>query len=190
MENNIARIDDLVQFIPDTLARALHKDKLPCLGEITIWIVIVGLDIAGRARQKLGLLESFKVGIVHCARPLRQIFNCAEVELRPLSLRFLAKSVLERLRRNGDLGRMLLQPIDVALFLNQAHGQLVALHEERGRVGGLRLDGGSERVEGILGDYTRVVEPLPVGLNAGNGRFSVLVRCCFLCKLLEQVYSK
>jgi hypothetical protein len=71
---------------------------------------------------------------------------------------------------------MLLQAVNVALLLDQAHGQLVALHEIGGRIGSLSLDGGAEGLKGILGYDTGVVKPLPVGLDAGNGRYSRLVR--------------
>lgn len=116
---------------------------------------------------------------MHGASPAGKIFNGAEVQLWPLALRLGPKSIFERLRLNGDLGCVLLETIDVALLLNQAHGQLVALHEVRRRVGGLGLHRRTERLEGILRDDTRVVEPLPVGLDTGNGRLARLVRGSF-----------
>ena len=70
---------------------------------------------------------------------------------------------------------MLLQAGDLAWCLDQAHGELVALHQEGGRVGGLRLYGRAEAVQGILRYYSRVVEPLPVGLDTGDWRIAVLV---------------
>jgi len=70
---------------------------------------------------------------------------------------------------------MLLQAGDLAWCLDQAHGELVALHQEGGRVGGLRLYGRAEAVQGILRYYSRVVEPLPVGLDTGDRRIAVLV---------------
>ena len=42
-------------------------------------------------------------------------------------------------------------------------------------VGRLRLHGSAERLEGILGDDARIVEPLAVGLDAGNGSLPRLV---------------
>jgi hypothetical protein len=176
MQNNIARVDDLVQLVPDTLARALHEDELPRLRKVAIGVVVVGLDIARGARKQLGLLEAVDVGVVHGASAARKIFNGAEVQLWPLALRLGTKSVLEGLRLDSNLCGMLLQAVDVALLLDQAHGQFVALHEVRRRVGGLRLDSRSERLEGILRDDTGVVEPLPVGLDAGDGSFARLVR--------------
>ena len=94
---------------------------------------------------------------------------------------------------------MLLEAVDVALLLDQAHGQLVALHEEGGGVRRLRLDGGAEGVKGILRDNTGVVEPLPVGLDAGDRRGAVLIDSglgdvslgialgCATCEALEEL---
>jgi hypothetical protein len=176
VQNNITGVDDFVQLVPDTLAGALHEDELPRLRKVAVGVVVVGLGVARRARQQLGLLEAVDVRLVHGAGAARQIFNAAEVELRALALGLGAKRVLEGLRLDGNLGGVLLQAVDVALLLDQAHGQLVALHQVRVRVRGLRLHRRAERLERILGDDTRVVEPLAVGLDTGNGSLARLVR--------------
>ncbi len=74
----------------------------------------------------------------------------AEVELGPLPLRFGPEGVGKGLRLNGNLGGMLLEAVDIALVFNQRHGQLVPLDEIGSRIGGLRLHGGAESIEGIL----------------------------------------
>jgi hypothetical protein len=176
MQNNITGVDNLVQLVPDTFAGTLHENELPRLRKVAIGVVVVGLDIARGARQQLGLLEPVDVGLVHGACAARKIFNGAEVQLWPLALRLGTECVLEGLRLDGDLGSMLFQAVDVALLFDQAHGQLVALHEVRRRVGCLRLDSRAERLEGILRDDTGVVEPLPVGLDTGDGGLARLVR--------------
>jgi hypothetical protein len=175
VQNDIARIDDLVQLVPDALTRALHEDELSCLRKVAVGIEIVGLGIARVSREQMRLLQAVEVRVVHGASPASKIFNGAEVELWTLALRLGTKRVAEWLRLDSDLSSMLLQAVDVALLLDQAHGQLVALHEIRCRVGGLCLHSRAERLERVLRNDTRVVEPLPVRLDTGNGRLPRLV---------------
>lgn len=174
VQDNVAGVDDLVQLVPDALAGALHEDELTRTGQIAVFVLLVRL--ARGSGQELRLLQPLDVALVHVAGARGQVLDGAEVELGLLALGLGAEGLGEGLRGDGDLGGVLLEAVDVALLLDQAHGQLVALHEERGGVRGLGLDGGAERVEGILGNDTGVVEPLAVGLDAGDGRFTGLVR--------------
>jgi hypothetical protein len=179
MQNDIARVDDLVQLVPNTLAGTLHEDELSCLRKVAIGVVIVGLGITRVARKQMSLLQTIEISVVHGTSATSKIFNGAEFKLWPFALCLGTECVTKRLRLDGNLGGVLLEAVDVALLLNQAHGQLVALHEKRRWVGGLRLDSRAERLERILRDDTRVVEPLPVGLDAGDRRLTGLVRGSF-----------
>lgn len=112
---------------------------------------------------------------MHASCATSQILNGAEVELRPLPLGLGAKRLREGLTADGDLGSVLLEAWDLSWCLDQAHGELVALHQERSRVRRLRLYSRAEAVESILRYHSRVVEPLPVGLDTGDRRCAVLV---------------
>ena len=89
-----------------------------------------------------------------------------------------SECVAELLALNLDLSSVLQKTIDPLLALvvvDQAHGQLVLLEQERVGVLALLLDGSSELGQGILTDHTSVGEPFPVRLDAGDGSLFALV---------------
>lgn len=174
VKDNITGVDDLVELVPNALGGTLHEDELSCGGEVAVLVLLVRLT--RRSRQEFCLLETLGVVLMHGVCTGGKVFDGAKVQLGLLALSLSAESLCEGLRGDGNLGGVLLQAVDVALLLDQAHGQLVALHEEGGRVGGLRLHGRAEGVESILRDDAGVVEPLPVGLDAGDRRLARLVR--------------
>lgn len=175
MQNDIGRVNDLVQLVPDTLRLALGENGLSSNGESALLLVGI-LRVARLAGEQLSALQTLEVIVVHVARPARQISNRAEVQFDTLPLGLGAKRVLEGLALDSDLGSVLLEAVDVGLVLDQAHGQLVALHQVRRGVRRLRLDCRAERLEGVLRDNTGRVEPLAVRLDAGDGRLAALVR--------------
>lgn len=46
VQDDVGRVDDLVQLVPDTLASSLHEDELPRLRKVAVGIVVISLDIA------------------------------------------------------------------------------------------------------------------------------------------------
>ena len=79
MQNDVRRIDDLVELVPDTLRRSLHEDELAGRGELAVGGAVD--NIAGRARQQLLLLQTFDVGVLHSAGATSKVFDRAEVQL-------------------------------------------------------------------------------------------------------------
>ena len=98
------------------------------MGIVGVGGIFALLGVPRSTRQKLCLLQSLDIRVVHATGAAGQIFDGVEVELGTLALGLGPKRLGKRLRVDGNLGSMLFQAIDVALFLNQAHGQLVALH--------------------------------------------------------------
>jgi hypothetical protein len=112
---------------------------------------------------------------VHVVSPASQARDGVKVELWAFSLSLGPECVFEWLATHGNLCLVFLQAVHVALLLDQAHRQLVLLHEIRGGIRRLRIYGRAERVEGVLRDNTGVVEPLSVRLHTGDGRIAGLV---------------
>lgn len=166
----------LVKLVPDALGRSLHEDELSRRSELAVRRVVrVFLFFARCTRQQLGLFEALNVVFVHAIGSTSEIFNGAEVELWSLSLRLGAERLREGLAVDSDLGRVLLQTGNLAWSLNQAHRELVALHQVCGRVRSLGFYGRSEACKGVLRDYSRVVEPFPIRLYPSDRRIAALV---------------
>jgi hypothetical protein len=86
----------LVQLVPDTLRSTLHEDELARGCKLAVGVVVerlVGLCLARRARQQLGLLEALHVCFVHASCATSKILNRAEIKLRSFPLSFGAKGL-------------------------------------------------------------------------------------------------
>ncbi len=168
VDDNVGRVDNLVQFVPDTLALALVKDGLNGHGEATILLV------AGLAAEKLGLLETLLVRVHALFGAVGKVIEVGNVQLDSLSLRFGTKDTRKGRRLQRHLGPVLLQAVGVLAVADERHGQLVGLEQDLVGVLGLFLHGLAKGREGILGHDTRVGKPLAVRLDDGGGHIAGL----------------
>lgn len=172
VDDDIGRVNDLVQLVPDTLALALVEDGFDGHGER------LGLAvIAGVSTQQLVLLHPLLVGIHALLSIVGKISHGADAELDTLALSLGSKDTGKGRRLNGHLGLVLLDAIGgvLASVVDKAHGELVGLEEDLVRVLGLFSHGLTEGGQGILRDDTSVGEPLAVRLDPGIGDVSGLV---------------
>lgn len=126
-----------------------------------------------------------------------QVVEGRSAQLWSFPLGFRAECVAERIRLYRSLRLVFLQPVLVRAVLDQAHGQLVRLQKYLVRIVGFLRDGFAERLQRILGDDSRVAEPLAVGINlrswkvlrlehGGSGDFSVRISLRFSFLLYVQ----
>lgn len=171
VDDNVGGIQHTVQLVPDTLALTLVEDGLDRQGDVTLVLVRTTRLAAEQLVPLLELIELVKV-LVDLASQIR---NGTGANLDALPLRLGTERVSKGGRLDRHLGLVLLDTVDVVgTILDQGHGQLVALEQDRVRVRGLLCHGAPERRQALLGDDTGVTEPLAVGLDPGVGDFSAL----------------
>lgn len=163
VDDNVGRVNDLVQFVPDTLALALVKDGFNSHGKATIF-----LGVAGLAAEQLGLFKTLLIRVHALFQAAGKVVHVGHVELDALPLGLGTKHAGKGRRLQRHLGLVLLQAVGVLAVADERHGQLVGLEQDLVGILGLFRHGVAKGREGILGHDTRVGKPLAVRLDDGG----------------------
>jgi hypothetical protein len=149
VDNNIRRVEDLVELSPNTTRGTLVVGGL-------------GLSHTDGVESLLGGLLLRLVSVALDDRRLAKLSHRADVETGTLALGLGTKGVGERF----GLDNVDTLVGGLVLVRKQAHGELVALEQNRVRVRLVLREGGTEVVERSLRDDTGVAEPAAIGLDA------------------------
>lgn len=189
VDDDIGRVDDLVELTPDTARLTLAVDWLGTAARDGDLVELVGIDgeavggalsagadlvIRGNEADagSLGLeccllLVGSTTGLLAALGELCERAHAA-IETRALSLGARSESVRVGLK-SGERGGLALTRV-----LNEGHGQLVPAEQDRVRVVDAGAERGAEVVERILGDDACVAEPSLVRLNTTGLSFAAL----------------
>lgn len=91
MDDDVRRVHDLVEFVPDSLALTLVKDGLDGHGEGLI--VVIKIGVARSTTQQPGLLEAILVGVHALLSVIGQVGETADAKLNTLPLCLRAEDI-------------------------------------------------------------------------------------------------
>ena len=177
MDDHVRRVNDLVQFIPDTLTFALAKDGLDGSGKLGLGLCFL-IEVSRVAAQDPSLIEAVLVRVQHLLRVLSHVAERGDGELGSLTLGFGPKGMREGRALDQHPGLVLLEAVDSLHVMDEGHGQFIGPEQHLVWVVGLLSHGIPKRCQCILRDNARVCEPLAVRLDSGGqGILGLIGRC-------------